>query len=85
MTETGALFGLRQSERPMSALLFTCPNTQKRASTGVGTDVASLRASWSDILEVHCPFCGEVHKISVRETFIDSALHDATGRSRQAV
>jgi hypothetical protein len=75
----------KQLECVMPALFFTCPKTQKRASTGVETDVDSLRASWSDVLEVRCPFCGEVHKMSVRETFIDSALHDATDRSRQAI
>jgi hypothetical protein len=42
--------------------------------------VKSLHASWSDMLDVHCPLCG-----AVRETLIDSALHDATDRSQQAV
>ena len=65
----------------MPALFFTCPTTKKRASTGIAADVESLRASWAETIDMHCPFCGEVHKISVRETFIDSALHDATDRS----
>jgi hypothetical protein len=29
---------------------------------------------------VHCPHCGEMHEISVRETYIDVALKDANGR-----
>jgi hypothetical protein len=34
---------------------------------------------------VHCPHCGEVHEISVRDTYIDGALQDAIGRLRGAI
>jgi hypothetical protein len=40
--------------------------------------VQSLSASWKAMLKVNCPHCGQVHEISVRETYIDSALQDAT-------
>jgi len=66
----------------MAVLFFTCPNTQRRAPTNIGTDVKSLRAAWSEKLKVDCSLCGEVHEMSVRETFVDSALHDATDRLR---
>ena len=66
----------------MAVLFFTCPNTQRRAPTNNETDVKSLRAAWSEQLKVHCSLCGEVHEMSVRETFVDNALHDATDRSR---
>ena len=45
----------------MASLFFTCPTTHQQAPTGIETDVQSLRA-------------GEVHEISVRETYINGAL-----------
>jgi hypothetical protein len=44
------------------------------------TDAQSLRASWKATLKVDCPYCGAVHEISVREAYIDSAIHAATDR-----
>jgi len=67
----------------MSSLLFTCPTTRRQAPTGIKTDVQSLRAAWSKRLKVHCSLCGKVHEISVRETYIEGALHDAADRLRQ--
>jgi hypothetical protein len=37
------------------------------------------------MLKVHCPHCGAVHEISVRDAYIDGALQDAIGQSRRAV
>jgi hypothetical protein len=67
----------------MGSLLFTCPDTNQQFPTGVETDVESLRASWASTLKVDCP-CGKVHRISVRDTYINGALDDAVGRLRQA-
>jgi hypothetical protein len=39
--------------------------------------VQSLSASWKAMLKVNCPYCGKVHEISVRETYIDFALDAA--------
>jgi phage FluMu protein Com len=64
----------------MALLSFSCPKTHKQAPTGIETDVQSLRAAWRATLTVHCPHCGEMHEISVRETYIDVALKDANGR-----
>jgi hypothetical protein len=36
-------------------------------------------------LKVKCPHCGGAHEISVRETYLNSALHDAAGRLRWAI
>jgi len=33
-----------------------------------------LRAAWKATLNVKCPHCGEVHELSVRETYINGAL-----------
>jgi hypothetical protein len=58
----------------MAALFFTCPTTHQQAPTGIETDVQSLRAAWKATLNVKCPHCGEVHEISVRETYINGGL-----------
>ena len=63
----------------MAPLLFICPKTNQQAPTGIETDVQSLSASWKSALKVHCPHCGEVHEISVRETYVDGVLKDVTG------
>jgi hypothetical protein len=64
----------------MAPLLFICPKTNQQASTGIETDVESLSASWKAMLKVNCPHCGEVHEISVRDTYINGALSDAAER-----
>jgi hypothetical protein len=64
----------------MSQLFFTCPKTNQHTPTGIETDIESLKASWRATLKVSCPHCGEVHEISVRETYINGALHDAVDR-----
>jgi hypothetical protein len=68
----------------MGSLLFTCPETNQQAPTGVETDVQSLRASWTSTLTIHCPLCGKAHDISVRDTYINSALDDAANSFRRA-
>jgi hypothetical protein len=66
----------------MASLLFICPKTNQQAPTGIETDVQSLSASWKAALKVTCPHGGEVHEVSVRETYINGALDDATDRLR---
>jgi hypothetical protein len=61
------------------SLLFTCPKTHQQISTGVKTDVSSLRAAWSKRLHFQCPRCGETHEFSVRETYVENAMRDAAG------
>src|SRR5438132_11525982 len=68
----------------MASLFFTCPTTHQQAPTGIETDVQSLRAAWKATLKVKCPHCGEVHEISVRETYINGALDGASDRLRGA-
>jgi phage FluMu protein Com len=62
----------------MASLLFTCPTTLQQAPTGIETDVQSLRAAWKATLKIKCPYCGKVHEISVRDTYINGALRGAT-------
>ena len=66
-------------------LHFICPKTHQQAPTGIDTDAQSLRAAWKATLKVTCPHCGEVHEISVRETYIKGALSDAADRLRRVV
>jgi hypothetical protein len=63
------------------SLLFTCPATRNKASTGIETDAESLRKCWQTTLKVRCPHCGKDHKISVRKTYIDMALDEAIDRT----
>jgi hypothetical protein len=72
-------------ESQMATLFFTCPTTHQQAPTGIETDVQSLQAAWKATLKVKCPHCGEVHEISVRETYINGALSDAADRLRQVI
>jgi hypothetical protein len=65
----------------MATLQFFCPATHQQASTWIETDVDSLRSCWCATLNVNCPHCGQVHKISVRETYIGTALNDAVDRA----
>src|SRR5436190_2977594 len=45
-----------------------------QSSIWLETDVQSLRTAWRATLNVKCPHCGEVHQISVRETYTNGAL-----------
>jgi hypothetical protein len=63
----------------MPPLLFICPKTNRRA-TGIETDVQSLQALWKETLKVKCPYCSEMHAISVRETYVNGVLSDAADR-----
>jgi hypothetical protein len=69
----------------MAPLFFTCPKTNQLAPTGVETDVQSLSAAWKATLKVNCPHCGEMHEISVRDTYINGALDDAADQLRQVI
>jgi hypothetical protein len=66
-------------------LFFTCPKTNQQAPTGIKTDPQSLAAVWKAILKVTCPHCGDMHEISVRETYLNGALSDAADRLRDVI
>jgi hypothetical protein len=67
----------KQREPRMASLFFTCPSTRQQVSTGIETDVQSLRTFWKVTLSVKCPNCVGMHCIPVRETYINNALEDA--------
>ena len=58
----------------MAILHFTCPNTNRRAPTGVEMDVQSLRAHWKSTLRCDCPHCHSVHDICVRDEYLNGAV-----------
>jgi hypothetical protein len=64
----------------MSPLFFICPTTSHQVPTGIETDARTLSASWKGTVRVKCAHCGEVHTISVRETYIDCTISDAALR-----
>jgi hypothetical protein len=57
--------------------------TRQQADTGIMTDAESLRDSWSMTLNVNCPHCGQVHAVSVRETYIDAAIRNVSEIARR--
>ena len=69
----------------MPSLFFICPKTRQQADTGILTDVESLRDTWSMTLNVNCPHCGEMHAVSVRETYIDDAIQERVGDCTEGV
>jgi hypothetical protein len=67
----------------MASLSLICPTTHQRAPTGIQTDVQSLRTVWKATLKVKCPRGGEMHEMSVRETYLNGGIHtplDKRGR-----
>ena len=65
---------MRYAETAVAKLLFTCPNTNRKAPTGVEMDVQGLRAHWKARLKLDCPYCSDVHDICVRDVYINGAL-----------
>ena len=57
-----------------ATLHFFCPTTRQQVPTDIKTDVQGLSASWRSIVNVDCPHCGQVHEISVRDTYLSGAL-----------
>jgi hypothetical protein len=69
----------------MAPLLFICPKTNQQVPTGIETDPQSLGAAWKATLKLTCPHCGEVHEVSVRETYINGVLSDAADHLRHVI
>jgi hypothetical protein len=62
---------------------FQMSEHQQSVPTGVETDAESLRKSWTKTLRLSCPHCGEVHEISVRETYLNGAVDAPTNMLRR--
>ena len=62
---------------------LTRHKTRQQAVTGIMTDAESLRDSWSMTLNVNCPDCGQMHAVSVRETYIDAAIRNVSEIARR--
>ena len=64
-------------------LLYLSDKTRQQADTGIMTDAESLRDTWSMTLNVNCPHCGQMHAVSVRETYIDAAIRNVSEIARR--
>jgi hypothetical protein len=62
---------------------LTRPKTRQQADTGIMTDAESLRNTWSMTLNVNCPHCGQMHAVSVRETYIDAEIRNVSEIARR--
>ena len=58
----------------MACLHFTCPNTNRKAPTGVEMDVQGLRTHWRSTLTFDCPHCDDVHDVCVREVYLAACV-----------
>jgi transcription elongation factor Elf1 len=66
-------------ERPMkqdedgliTELQYRCPHTNVLVDTGILTEPATLKKTWNNSLNVHCPHCGMYHHFRVRDAFIE--------------
>ncbi|MEA2934350.1 MAG: hypothetical protein QOD74_996 [Variibacter sp.] len=54
----------------MGALLIRCPATCLTIDTGVATDLDSIATCWDETIQVHCPHCGTMHGLKMRDGFI---------------
>ena len=68
----------------MASLFFTCPTTHHEAPTGIETDVQAFKPLGRQRSKSNAHIA-VVHQISVRETYINGALQDATDRLRRAI
>jgi hypothetical protein len=58
-------------------LQFRCPSTAKPITTSFRIDHATLVRSWSDLVRIHCPHCGEEHQIPLRDGYMSQVLGSA--------
>jgi hypothetical protein len=55
-------------------LTFKCPTTHQQCECDVTTDAANLAKVWRLTKDIKCRICGEMHKIKIRETFLDMVI-----------
>jgi len=68
----------------MPSLFFLpVPNTRQQADTGIITDAEGLSDTWSMIAQYDSPRCGEMHAVSMRESYIDAAIRNVSEIARR--
>ena len=55
-------------------LMFRCPATNRQCECDVATDAANLARVWKATKDIKCKICGEMHRIKVRDAFVDMAI-----------
>jgi hypothetical protein len=58
----------------MPQLRMQCPKTHRTFDSHVILDPWSLAKVWTSTIKATCPHCGEVHRLSVREAYMDTVL-----------
>jgi hypothetical protein len=69
----------------MLSLLFFLTTARRRADAGALEGRHGAMNPAGGARGGKCPYCSEVHEISVRETYINGALQDATDRLRRSI
>jgi transcription elongation factor Elf1 len=64
----------------MAELYFTCPKTHARAPCGIETDVKTLSKLGRKKITIKCSACGDMHALSVRETYLNGVLDEVLDR-----
>jgi hypothetical protein len=69
----------------MGALIVTCPNTQKKFSTGVQIDADSfLLVEFNALVVAYCPHCEQEHSWRYRDANMLTSSHRKIGGKRRA-
>ena len=55
-------------------LIFRCPTTNQQCECDVATDAANLAKVWKMTKDIKCRICGEMHKIKIRDAFLDMVM-----------
>jgi hypothetical protein len=58
-------------EAEMNPLLFQCPKTERRVTTGIEIDMAALRNVQPVTVRLLCPYCGNAHEWKLTDAAID--------------
>ena len=70
-------------EHDMGMLMITCPETGRRAFTGIQTDAASLTLIPPVNAQLACPRCGHTHVWSILDAELVNDLCSPYDRSRE--
>jgi hypothetical protein len=82
-TTVGAQGGLTRST-VMPRLMFDCPSTGQRFSSGILTDAASLAKVGQLPVTLRCPACGKTHQAPANSGFFAPAAAAPSPASRRA-
>lgn len=53
---------------------YRCPHTNLLLGAGILADPDTLKKTWNNTVNVHCPHCSMYHRFRVRDAFTEHAL-----------